>query len=135
MQWAGDTVRKRLVIDTSILFGHTRNHAPALAFMDAVSDQRLLVHGVGAAEMLAGVRDTRDLKSLVRYLSEFELVLPSEKDFTHCMELVRTLHLSHQLGWPDALIASTCLRLKLPLATTNVKHFSTVPGLRIVAPG
>jgi hypothetical protein len=40
----------------------------------------------------------------------------------------------HGVGWPDCLIAATCIRLGLPLVTLNDKHFRAIRGLRVVRP-
>ena len=38
----------------------------------------------------------------------------------------------HSIDVKDALIAGTCLRFGLPLATRNVRHFARVPGLQLM---
>ncbi len=44
------------------------------------------------------------------------------------------LKLSKNLGILDALIASTAVGAGETLATFNVKHFKSVPGLTIIQP-
>ena len=36
------------------------------------------------------------------------------------------------IGVRDSLLAGTCLRFDLPLATRNIRHFAQVEGLRLV---
>lgn len=51
-------------------------------------------------------------------------------------EVYTTLERSgDRIGVPDALIAGTCLRFDLPLATRNLRHFGRVPRLRLVELG
>lgn len=45
-----------------------------------------------------------------------------------------TLHLSHNLGLRDALIASIAVGLSADLGTFNDKHYRAVPGLVTVRP-
>jgi predicted nucleic acid-binding protein len=48
-------------------------------------------------------------------------------------EVYATLRASGlDIGVQDCLLASTCLRYDLPLATRNLRHFGRVEGLRLV---
>jgi predicted nucleic acid-binding protein len=37
-----------------------------------------------------------------------------------------------EVGANDSLLAGTCLRFDLPLATRNIRHFARVEGLRLI---
>jgi predicted nucleic acid-binding protein len=45
---------------------------------------------------------------------------------------VRLRGLGLDIGVKDSLLAGTCLRFDLPLATRNVRHFARVEGLRLI---
>ena len=50
------------------------------------------------------------------------------------MQDYRVLHLSHNLGLIDSLIAATTLGLGATLCTFNVKHYRGVAGLLLEQP-
>ena len=123
------------VIDSAVIIDYMHEHAAARAFLDpALRAGDAVIHTITAAEVLMGVRDARDLRQTDRFLRQFVLVAPTAEDSLHSLQLLRGLKLSHGIGWPDCLIAATCLRVGRPLATTNVKHFRAVQGLRVVRP-
>jgi len=41
---------------------------------------------------------------------------------------------NEDIGIKDVLVASVCLEHSLPLLTLNERHFSRVPGLRVLTP-
>ena len=55
-------------------------------------------------------------------------------DFVAGLGLVQRHTLGLSIGWPDCLIAATCLRLDLPLVTLNDKHFKPIRGLSVLRP-
>lgn len=48
--------------------------------------------------------------------------------------LLLRFHLSHDLGFGDCLIGTTALRLKLPVATINDRHFRLFKSLKVIRP-
>lgn len=67
-------------------------------------------------------------------LREFHMHVVSESDCSDALNFLRRFRLSHGVGWHDCLIAATCLRKRLPVATLNDKHFSVFDDLEIVRP-
>ncbi|MFN0011585.1 MAG: PIN domain-containing protein [Phycisphaerales bacterium] len=123
------------VIDSAVIIDYMHEHAAARAFLDpALRVGEPVIHTITAAEVLMGARNAADLRQTNRFLRQFALIAPTADDSLHSLQLLRGLKLSHGIGWPDCLIAATCLRLGHTLATTNVKHFRAVQGLRVVRP-
>jgi len=102
--------------------------------MGLLGKREALTHPVCAAELLEGARDRADFRDLQRFLIAFRRVAVKAGDFQRCLELMDQHRLSHGIGWADCLIAATCIRLRLPLATLNDRHFSPVGGLRVLRP-
>ncbi|HEY0008464.1 MAG TPA: type II toxin-antitoxin system VapC family toxin [Tepidisphaeraceae bacterium] len=121
------------LFDTSILIDCLRGRAEAVAFLaDASSHQRPRTHLLVAAELLTGARNQREAALIDSFLAGFDLAVPNEADGLFALSLYRQYHLSHGIDWPDCQIAATALRIDLDVYTQNVKHFSIVPGIRIV---
>jgi predicted nucleic acid-binding protein len=59
-------------------------------------------------------------------------VLPiTEAISARAVSLVEKYFRSHHLQLADALVAATALEHQMPLATSNVKHFKAIAGLKL----
>ncbi len=124
-----------IIVDSSILIDFLRGRSEAVAFISAPpAGQKITLHVVVAAELLQGVRDAREQRSIDGFLLKYPLLTLSESDSLTALDLLRRFRLSHGIGWQDCLIAATCIRLNAPLATRNVKHFSPIPDLQLLRP-
>lgn len=124
-----------LVLDTSVLIDHVRDRPAAVSYLRSLIPLGLArVHPACAAELLAGVGDRDDLRASIAFLGVFPRLSVKPIDFELCLQLVARHKLSSGIGWPDCLIAATCLRLGLPIVTLNDRHFRVVAGLRVVRP-
>ncbi len=123
------------VLDTSIFIDWQRGLPSALEVMQRErGGGQLFIHVVVAAELLAGVRDRRELRAMEALIERESLLVPTDHDLRTALKIVGRHHLAHGIEWNDAMIAATCLRLGAPLFTRNVKHFGAVRGLRVVQP-
>ncbi len=124
-----------MVIDSGILIDWTRDNTAAREFLSPLVDHRVcLLHPVVHAELLVGCAGPREMRAFDEGLSRWPRAVVRSADLSVCLDLVRRYRPSHGLGWPDALIAATCLRLALPIATINDRHFRPIAGLRVVRP-
>jgi predicted nucleic acid-binding protein len=124
-----------LVFDTSILVDHTRGIASALAYVRALRHSiRPCAHTVSAAEFLSGARNKKEWREAELYLSQFRMIVPNAGDFRQCLMLLGSHRLRDGIGWPDCLIAASCLRLGIPILTLNDKHFRVVKTLKVIRP-
>ncbi|MFN0132713.1 MAG: PIN domain-containing protein [Phycisphaerales bacterium] len=124
-----------VLIDSSIVIDDLRGVPAAHAYLTPLLDRRAaFLHPVGVAEILIGARNRSHLARLNAVIGLFRLVNAKNVDFLASLDLLRTHSLSHDVGWADCLIAASCIRLDLPIATLNVKHFRVFRGLRVVRP-
>ena len=86
------------------------------------------------AEVLTGARDGREQRQIDRLFAacRVEPIVPVDGD--RSLDLLRTYRLSHGVGWLDRLIAATALRLAVPVATLNDRHFRATAGLSVHRP-
>ena len=123
------------LIDASILIDCLRGVPAAHDCLRAAAGrQALITHFVAAAEVLTGSRDRADLRAGANLLRRFVLVPAHEADSPLALRLLRRHRLADGVGWPDCLIAATCLRLGHGITTLNDKHFRVFRGLRVVRP-
>ncbi len=123
------------LIDATILIDATNKHRQALDYVEArLLAGEAVTHAQAAAELLSGTRDSREQARLLRFLRQFMLLHADEMDSQSALRYLMRFHLSHDLGFGDCLIGSTALRLDLPVATINDRHFRLFPGLKVIRP-
>jgi predicted nucleic acid-binding protein len=110
------------LLDTSILVDVLRKHPPALAWLSVQSD--LGTTPVVWLELIEGARDSRSQRQALRLLQDFERIDVLPADFDRTIYRLPRLHLSHNVGMNDCLIAAVSERLNLALYTTNLRHFT-----------
>jgi predicted nucleic acid-binding protein len=124
-----------LVVDSSILIDFLQQRTDAVSFVLPLQAGGVLaIHPIVYMEVLQGAANAKELRVIDRGLAAMKLVRVKGDDLAASIELFRRHHLSSSVGWPDCLIASTCVRLGVPLATLNEKHFRAFKGLKVVRP-
>jgi len=124
-----------ILLDATILIDASNNHQRALPYVDnLLLTQSAATHAQVVAEVLTVTRDSRELAKLQRFMRRFNLLHANEADSQSALLYLTRFHLSHDLGFGDCLIGSTALRLNLPVATLNDRHFRLFPGLKVIRP-
>jgi len=120
-----------MLVDSDVLIWHFRGLPRATQRLDDLP--RLTISAITYLELLQGMRSRTELrvvqKSLAMRNTERLPVTPAITQ--RATELMERLSLSHGLGLGDALIAATALERGMALITSNMKHFSPIPGLTI----
>ncbi|MDP9340555.1 MAG: type II toxin-antitoxin system VapC family toxin [Actinomycetota bacterium] len=117
------------VLDTTVLIDVLRGHQAAVEYVVALEE-------VPACSEVTRVEVLRGLHSGERASAEplFQRLrwVPVDEAIARAAgELGRRLRRSHSgVGVADLVIAATADQIGLPLATTNVRHFPMVKGLR-----
>lgn len=110
-----------LLVDTDVLIDHLRGTSRLTA------DGRALgVSVVSRCELFAG----RDDPDRLRRFLEPMIELPIDGTIAELAGVTRRMT---GIATPDALIAATALRHRIPVMTRNRRHFERVEGLRVVA--
>jgi predicted nucleic acid-binding protein len=109
------------LLDTAVLVDLLRAYPPA---GDWLSKQPPLgVSPIVWLEVIEGAENKRDQIRAIELLKRFERVEVLKEDFDWAIQQALRFRLSHNINMNDCLIASTAYRLKLPIFTTNLKHF------------
>ncbi len=126
----------RYCLDTNVLIDFLRNREPgASAVEKAVKGAECFVTSVTVYELLFGVARARKQigeEALLGVMS----VLPFDGDVAREAASLHAalLHDNRDIGVKDIFIAATCLVHDIPVLTSNKRHFSRVPGLRVITP-
>ena len=124
-----------LLIDTSIFIDYLRGQPEAAKFLAGLQQKApLQTHVVAVAETLAGAKNRADQNQIEQTFLKcrVEQIIPPDCD--QSLTILKTFRLSHGIGWQDCLLAAAALRLQLPVATLNDKHFRMIPGLIVHRP-
>lgn len=125
-----------LCLDTSALIAYLKGREPAatavacavqewLCFVTAITVYELLF-GLARAQKAIGEEDLLDVLD----------VLPLDRAAARRAAILHDalIRRNEDIGIKDVLIAAICLEHSLPLLTLNERHFSRVPGLRVLTP-
>lgn len=122
------------LLDTSILVDLSRGLSGAVQWMQSQTNTTFGFSVLVAMEMVEGTRDTADLRRVRKLITRFPVIHLTPADCEWAQQQHAQLHLSHNLGFVDALIAAPNVRLNIPLYTLNLKHFSPMPGIKALRP-
>ncbi|MEK7162084.1 MAG: type II toxin-antitoxin system VapC family toxin [Patescibacteria group bacterium] len=124
---------KNVLVDSDILIDYLRGLDSARAFFSASGrDFLFYLSVVSLAEIYAG-KDTKNankLKEIEQFLSNFEISLITPA----IAKLGGGLRRDCSTPFADSLIAATALEYSFTLATRNIKHFNSLPKLKLFKP-
>jgi predicted nucleic acid-binding protein len=116
------------VLDTDVLIDYLRGLPAAGRFVDGLAAVPTCSE-VTRVEVLRGMR-SHERRVTERFLATVGWSTVDEEISRLAGELGRRFRRSHGgIGVVDLVVAATAVRLKLPLATLNVRHFPMFEGL------
>ena len=118
----------KYLVDTTVLIDSLRHGQTATQFLEAELPS---ISCVSAAELVEGCRDNHELASAKKLYSSLEIYPLYNDVSSRALELVEKYFLSKHLEFLDALIAATAININLTLVTSNAKHFSFIPNLKL----
>ncbi|MBF0103317.1 MAG: type II toxin-antitoxin system VapC family toxin, partial [Desulfobacterales bacterium] len=105
-----------VLIDTDVLidFIHGKDEAKS-AFLQIEQNFSISISVITKMELFIGCRNKSELKSIEKFLSQFQLIELTKHISKSATDLLHQYHLSHGLLIADALIASTAIQMNLAL--------------------
>jgi predicted nucleic acid-binding protein len=113
-------------VDSVVLIDLLRSYPPAISWLGA--QPKLAITPAVWLEVLYGAPNAEARDRALKLLRRFERVDLLPSDFDWAIEQTLRFRLSHSVDPMDCLIASVAFRLKKPLYTQNLKHFSPMLG-------
>lgn len=123
-----------LLLDTDSMIDVLRRHQPALDWLAQQGSEEIVLPGFVVLELLQGCRNKVEQTRVERQIAQARIVWPSAFACGAALQTYAQFHLSHTLGFIDALIGHTALELGEPLHTFNTKHYGVIPGLTTIQP-
>lgn len=121
------------IVDTDVLIDIQRGHAPALKWFASLVELPV-VPGFVCLELIQDARNAGEVRSALKLVSPFQVIWPTESDCDRALSDFSVYHLSQGLGLIDAMIAACALGRSATLFTFNLKHYSSIPGLKLARP-
>lgn len=123
-----------IILDSDVMIDLLRQYPPAVAWLDSLGDEEIILPGFVVMELIQGSNNKAEQDQVEKILTAFETVWPSPETCDEALTIFARYHLSHSLGFLDALISQTAVSLNLPLHTFNRKHYAVVPNLVTIEP-
>jgi hypothetical protein len=120
------------LLDTGILIDLWRGKPQALAWLEGQSSTIFGLPVVVCMELIDGTRNHQERDRAIQMLARYPVVHLTRADSAWARTHHTTYRLSHNVGILDALIAAPAARLKIPIVTLNVRHFSPLPNLQVL---
>ena len=125
----------RSLVETTVLVDCLRGDDRAAEYLDAVRSRgRLLCSAVTVAELIVGTRDRRELRMVRQLITRLEVEPITATDSACALKWLSKSYHSRGVGFHDCLIAASAVRLHVPVATLNEKHFRSIPTVKVVRP-
>jgi len=119
-----------VLIDTSVLLGRFRREPRAMAALEKVEGNALVLCDAIVAEVLAGTRNKNEYAATKRELFDKFHVLPFTMEVSVCFhKILDQVSLGRDVHFADQLIGATAIAHSVPLLTLNTKHFTGIKEL------
>lgn len=121
------------LVDTDILIDLGRGISEAEICLQILATRsELAISIITQMELLVGCANKRELQTLDRFLSQFQIFQIEPAISSQAVDLLKLYRLSHGLLIPDSLIAATAMVLNLSFITKNQKDYRFIQGLNLL---
>jgi predicted nucleic acid-binding protein len=122
-----------VIFDTDVLIWYFRANSTAADFLENQTDRAVSI--VTMMELYQGARTRDEARIIRRFFQENVFrIIPINEAISHlAVTMIEDHARSNGLQVADALIAATARETASTLATSNIKHFRSIPGLDLKA--
>jgi len=123
-----------ILLDTDVMVDLLRQYPPAVAWLDSLGEEEIILPGFVVMELIQGCRNKAEQQRVERELGACGVAWTSAETRDEALSVFTSYHLSHGLGILDAPIGQIVVALDLPLCTFDQKHYAAIPNLKTVQP-
>ncbi len=118
------------LVDTDVFIWYLRGNEKARELFHSID---FAISSVTYMELIQGMRDKKELKSLQKMISSWEIkVIYIDEDISaKALFLMEEYFLSNTMQLANSLIGATCAKYGLSLITANDKHYKVLKDLDI----
>lgn len=123
-----------IIADTDILIDAGRGIQEAVDCLAEIERRTsTAVSVITYMELMAGCRNSRELRELDRFISRFQIIGLNSRISDIATDLLHSYRLSHGLLIPDALIAATAIYFQYPFVSKNQRDYRFIVGLNLLS--
>lgn len=123
-----------IILDSDVMIDLLRQYPPAVDWLRHLGEEELVLPGYVVMELIQGCSNKIEQSKLETTIEGIEIVWPLPDTCDDALSIFGQFHLSHGIGFLDALIGQMAISLDLPLHTFNRKHYSVIPNLETIQP-
>lgn len=123
-----------ILLDTDVMIDMLRAYPPAIAWLDSLGDEVIVLPGFVIMELIQGCKTKREVEILRKKLASFKVLWPATEVCNEALDIFAMHHMSHQMGIIDVLVGQLAVSSQIPLHTFNKKHYLPIPGLQTIQP-
>ncbi|RYE20554.1 MAG: type II toxin-antitoxin system VapC family toxin [Sphingobacteriaceae bacterium] len=131
--------QSKIICDTDVMIDYldsskVRYPATKIIVNEKIGIRNVILSAVTKMELIAGVRNNRELNSLSLNIKGLQLLLINPEISRVAIDLFEIYKLSHNLALADSIIAATAIVTEIPLFTYNLKDFKFIRELELYQP-
>ncbi len=122
-----------ILIDTSVIIDYFRKRNKRKTLLFQFYDYNFAISSITVFELLVGASELQIWNYFENILEEMRVLDFNYQTAEKAASLYQTLKAQNKLiGLKDTFIAATALVYDLPVLTLNTKHFSRIPGIKLI---
>jgi tRNA(fMet)-specific endonuclease VapC len=124
-----------VLVETTILVDYLRGSRAAADFLDAArAEGELFSSAVTKAELIVGSRTRAESRAIDQLFARFRVEAITAHDSILALKWLSRFYHASGVGFHDCLLGAAAVRMRIPIATLNDKHFKPLPGVKVVRP-
>ena len=120
-----------ILVDTNILIDALKGDQSTIDELASIGSESVILSSVVIAELYQGALNKQELFQIDGLVKSFSRIELDETISALAIDLLFDYSLSHNLKFPDALIAATAILTNFELFTRNIKDFRYIPNVRL----
>lgn len=122
-----------ILLDTDILIDILRNYSHAVEWLSKLDDS-IAISGFTALELIQGCENKQEVSKIQKFISGFHIIWLDAESSNQAIELFAKHRLKSNIGLIDILIAQVSIKSGLALHTFNIKHYKSIPDIKLIQP-
>ena len=125
---------ERILVDTSIIIDFWRKKNKQKSLLWKLRENHLIsISSITEFELLIGANNEEQVQDIYKITKHFKVISFDSEIAYLSAEIYKNLKKKNLLiDFNDIFISATALKIKLPIATLNIKHFKRIKKLKFV---